>query len=82
MCPSSHEIWEFFSCNMLPVIRKWKLESAPVTDYAGVCGAVDAINTLLSTVVAHLEQDSSYSESGECLHFCNHPFHIFLVTVM
>ena len=60
-CPAAGEVWQFFSANIIPAIKKWQLEAGG-SPGGGPRGrppldAVDVLNTFISTVVTHFEQE-------------------------
>ena len=58
ICPSEEEIWDYFTTEMLPIIKKWQLETSRVgMGVVEVESGCDMLNSLLSTIVTHLESE-------------------------
>lgn len=57
MCPSEDEIWQYFTTCILPAVTKWQLQKDSVGSVMGEGGGPQAINTYLSSLLAHLEQE-------------------------
>ena len=66
--PSSQEVWDFFAAKM-PIISKWQVESLDGNSMGASVGGsdsssgVDAINSLFTQVVTHLEQNTDITVS-------------------